>query len=156
MDEPVFSASGFSQWSVCEEAKEQGLKVILDGQGADEQLAGYSDFYNVFFIELIKKKKIKRLIHEISGYKKNGNNKESILSLLSSSIKDILISESYDKKIKRFYYKYLVDLPFEKNFIKRIFKDIDVYPKRDARKYIKKYMTDELMNILIEKQWHFP
>jgi asparagine synthase (glutamine-hydrolysing) len=40
-DEPYGSTSIFAQWCVFEEAKRQGIKVMLDGQGADEQLAGY-------------------------------------------------------------------------------------------------------------------
>jgi asparagine synthase (glutamine-hydrolysing) len=46
-DEPYGSTSIYSQWSVFEEARRQQIKVMLDGQGADEQLAGYhgSFFY---------------------------------------------------------------------------------------------------------------
>ncbi len=55
MDEPFGSTSIYSQWNVFREAKKQGLTVMLDGQGADEQLAGYSHFYMVRFAELIKR-----------------------------------------------------------------------------------------------------
>lgn len=40
-DEPFGSTSIFAQWCVFEAARAQGVKVMLDGQGADEQLAGY-------------------------------------------------------------------------------------------------------------------
>jgi asparagine synthase (glutamine-hydrolysing) len=40
-DEPFGSSSIFAQWCVFEEARRVGVKVMLDGQGADEQLAGY-------------------------------------------------------------------------------------------------------------------
>ncbi|MEN5083780.1 asparagine synthase (glutamine-hydrolyzing) [Bosea sp. TWI1241] len=40
-DEPFGSTSIFAQWCVFEEARRAGVKVMLDGQGADEQLAGY-------------------------------------------------------------------------------------------------------------------
>jgi asparagine synthase (glutamine-hydrolysing) len=40
-DEPYGSTSIYSQWAVFSEARKQGIKVMLDGQGADEQLAGY-------------------------------------------------------------------------------------------------------------------
>lgn len=43
-DEPYGSTSIFAQWSVFRLAGESGTKVILDGQGADEQLAGYHVF----------------------------------------------------------------------------------------------------------------
>jgi asparagine synthase (glutamine-hydrolysing) len=40
-DEPFGSTSIIAQWCVFETAKRVGVKVMLDGQGADEQLAGY-------------------------------------------------------------------------------------------------------------------
>jgi asparagine synthase (glutamine-hydrolysing) len=40
-DEPFGSTSIVAQWCVFEAARRAGLKVMLDGQGADEQLAGY-------------------------------------------------------------------------------------------------------------------
>lgn len=39
--EPFGSLSIFAQWCVMRKANEQGIKVLLDGQGADELLAGY-------------------------------------------------------------------------------------------------------------------
>ena len=47
-DEPQYNTSMYAQWCVFEEAGRQGVKVMLDGQGADEQLAGYhSDAFPV-------------------------------------------------------------------------------------------------------------
>lgn len=40
-DEPHYNTSMYAQWCVFEEAKRQHVKVMLDGQGADEELAGY-------------------------------------------------------------------------------------------------------------------
>lgn len=40
-DEPFGSTSILAQWFVFEEAGRAGVKVMLDGQGADEPLAGY-------------------------------------------------------------------------------------------------------------------
>ena len=51
-DQPFSSTSVFAQWTVFAEAKQQGLIVMLDGQGADEQLAGYHSFYGSWFAEL--------------------------------------------------------------------------------------------------------
>jgi len=44
-DEPFGSTSVYAQWSVFELAKNKGVSVMLDGQGADEQLAGYQSLY---------------------------------------------------------------------------------------------------------------
>ncbi len=47
-EEPFGTASIFAQWAVMRTAKEHGVVVLLDGQGADETLAGYSHFFTTF------------------------------------------------------------------------------------------------------------
>lgn len=51
-EEPFGSASIFAQWAVMELAKKNNVTVLLDGQGADEILAGYHPYYGDFFREL--------------------------------------------------------------------------------------------------------
>lgn len=70
MDEPFGSTSMYAQWNVFREAKRQGLKVMLDGQGADEQLAGYVGFYSVLFCDLLRRFRIISFIKERHLYKK--------------------------------------------------------------------------------------
>ena len=45
-EEPFTSASIYAQWSVMRLAKENDVTVLLDGQGADEMLAGYHSYFN--------------------------------------------------------------------------------------------------------------
>lgn len=52
-EEPFGSASVFAQYMVYAKAKEQGVKVLLDGQGADEVLAGYTKYTHWYLQELI-------------------------------------------------------------------------------------------------------
>jgi asparagine synthase (glutamine-hydrolysing) len=40
-DEPVFSTSVLAQWQVMKQVAASGVRVVLDGQGADEWLGGY-------------------------------------------------------------------------------------------------------------------
>jgi len=54
-EEPFGSASIAVQYEVFALAKQQGVTVLLDGQGADEILAGYHDYYFTFFDELYKR-----------------------------------------------------------------------------------------------------
>jgi len=42
---PVGSSSQFAQWSVFRLAREHGVTVLLDGQGADELLGGYEQYF---------------------------------------------------------------------------------------------------------------
>src|SRR5665213_3377566 len=54
-DEPYGSTSIFAQWSVFAEARRAGIKVMLDGQGADEQLAGYHGGFPYYYRSLIRR-----------------------------------------------------------------------------------------------------
>ena len=42
---PVDSASQYAQWCVFEASKDAGVAVLLDGQGGDEILAGYEQYF---------------------------------------------------------------------------------------------------------------
>jgi asparagine synthase (glutamine-hydrolysing) len=53
-DEPFGSTSIFAQWSVFAAAGSNGIKVMLDGQGADEQLAGYPHYHGARFATLFR------------------------------------------------------------------------------------------------------
>jgi asparagine synthase (glutamine-hydrolysing) len=51
-DEPFASASIVAQYAVMELAKTNNITVLLDGQGADEYLAGYLPYYNLYLNQL--------------------------------------------------------------------------------------------------------
>ena len=51
-DEPFGSASIVAQYAVMELAKKNNVTVLMDGQGADEQLAGYLPYYHTYLNQL--------------------------------------------------------------------------------------------------------
>ncbi len=53
-EEPFQSSSIYAQYKVYEQAKQHGIKVILDGQGADETLAGYHKYIHWFLQEKMR------------------------------------------------------------------------------------------------------
>jgi len=59
-EEPVTSASSLAQYKVFQLAKQNGVTVLLDGQGADEVLAGYHKYYKWYWQELYRNQKLKR------------------------------------------------------------------------------------------------
>jgi asparagine synthase (glutamine-hydrolysing) len=70
-DEPVNSASAYAQYKVFELAAKEGIRVLLDGQGADEILAGYSKYIHWFLQEMVfKDRKIYQ--REKSALRANG------------------------------------------------------------------------------------
>lgn len=54
-DEPYGSTSIFAQWCVFARANREKIKVMLDGQGADEQLSGYHGGYGVYMASLLRR-----------------------------------------------------------------------------------------------------
>ncbi|MGE5343009.1 MAG: asparagine synthase (glutamine-hydrolyzing) [Candidatus Omnitrophota bacterium] len=68
--EPVASLGPYAQFKVMELASEH-VTVTLDGQGADEQLAGYHYFFASYFKELIKGLRLLTLVRELAAYGKN-------------------------------------------------------------------------------------
>jgi len=62
-EEPTISSGPYAQYKVMQEANKH-VTVLLDGQGADEMMAGYLPYYTVYFRQLIKEKKYKTLLKE--------------------------------------------------------------------------------------------
>ncbi|WP_242927107.1 asparagine synthase (glutamine-hydrolyzing) [Pontibacter vulgaris] len=63
-DEPFTSSSIFAQWSVFKEARKNNLIVMLDGQGADESLAGYPPFHDAYLTGLLKQLNFAQILKE--------------------------------------------------------------------------------------------
>ena len=65
--EPVPTTSPYAQFKIMELAKDK-VTVTLDGQGADEQLAGYHYFYGFYFKELLLTGNLILLCRELMFY----------------------------------------------------------------------------------------
>jgi asparagine synthase (glutamine-hydrolysing) len=70
-EEPITSSSVFAQFSVFRTAKENGTRVLLDGQGADETFAGYDKYAHWFLQELWNKRKFLTVHREIKQLRTN-------------------------------------------------------------------------------------
>lgn len=57
-DQPIISFSHFSEFAVFEAASKNNIIVMLDGQGSDEYLAGYTEFIGAHLRGLLKKFKL--------------------------------------------------------------------------------------------------
>ena len=59
-DEPFLNTGMYAQYRVMQKAKETGIKVMLDGQGGDELLAGYQRFYGTLAASHVRKLRLNR------------------------------------------------------------------------------------------------
>jgi len=69
-DEPFGSTSIYAQWNVFELARKNNVIVMLDGQGADEQLAGYRNFFAPLLYGLFKSGRWITLSKEMKALKR--------------------------------------------------------------------------------------
>ena len=70
-EEPFASSSIYAQFKVFSLAREHGIKVLLDGQGADELLAGYHKYYHWYWQELYRNDK-KSFALELEAARESG------------------------------------------------------------------------------------
>jgi asparagine synthase (glutamine-hydrolysing) len=68
---PPGSASVFAQWCVMKLPRTKGVKVLLDGQGADEYLAGYDELKYYALWEHYHKGNFKKFFEERNHFKKH-------------------------------------------------------------------------------------
>jgi len=86
-DEPFGSTSIFAQWCVFRLAAESGVTVMLDGQGSDEQLAGYHSFFAPRLTGLLKRREFAQLDAELRAVKQlHGIRGPAALKLIMSML----------------------------------------------------------------------
>jgi asparagine synthase (glutamine-hydrolysing) len=69
-EEPFLSASIYLQWCVARLAHEQRTTVLLDGQGADELLAGYQYYFPSYQLDLLDRGRIIRLVRDTLAFRR--------------------------------------------------------------------------------------
>ncbi len=67
-EEPIASASPFAQYQVMRLARENGTTVLLDGQGADELLAGYDQAHGMFWAHWLRTGRLDKFGREALAY----------------------------------------------------------------------------------------
>jgi asparagine synthase (glutamine-hydrolysing) len=68
-EEPFLSASIYLQWCVMRLARDHNTTVLLDGQGADELLAGYQSYFINYQLDLLDRGNLPRLWHETRAFR---------------------------------------------------------------------------------------
>jgi asparagine synthase (glutamine-hydrolysing) len=68
-EEPFLSASIYLQWCVMRLARDHNTTVLLDGQGADELLAGYQSYFTSYQLDLLDRGNLPRLWYETRAFR---------------------------------------------------------------------------------------
>jgi len=107
-DEPYQSQSVFLGFKIFETAKKNNVKVLINGQGADEYLGGYGQFNYRILIKYLLTLNFSKFIneisdlHKLSGIKVNKIIKGILLEIMPISVKNILKANSSEiRKIEK-------------------------------------------------------
>ena len=98
-DEPFGSTSIYAQWQVFKLAADAQVKVLLDGQGADELLAGYHTFFAPHFAALLTSGRWGALLQEMRAAKRLHR-----IGLLGATqyLSDALLPDSLRQPLRKF------------------------------------------------------
>ena len=125
-EEPFTSTSIYAQWLLMKAANKEGITVLLDGQGADEILAGYRKFYYFYLRHFFKQKAYGKFFAEIFWLIKNGDrgffNLQEGKRYLPCSIKKFLFSD--ETILNQDYLNTSLDLSFCQNVREKQREDI--------------------------------
>jgi len=141
-DEPTTNPSFYSQYRVMQAAKEYGVTVLLDGQGGDENFAGYQYLHGFNLYGLLKEKKYHRfgseLIKNVLRKQDQSVYQTFIFQLLSNSNKKRLLKKTVPYLRHDFFSEYV-----ETSLIYNEFFDIDNLNKSIVRHF--QYKLEHLL-----------
>jgi asparagine synthase (glutamine-hydrolysing) len=85
-DEPVYSMTALVGFELMRLASRHGIRVVLNGQGADETAAGYFSYFRNYWRELVAEGRLGRAWREIGGYAVT--HEASFVRLLLATVED--------------------------------------------------------------------
>jgi asparagine synthase (glutamine-hydrolysing) len=78
LDEPLASTSLYAQYLVFKTARSEGVKVLLDGQGADEILGGYERYLSARVATLLRQGNVRRALELVRIARRRRNPLRSV------------------------------------------------------------------------------
>ena len=81
-DEPFHSATALMGFELMRLAKTSGIKVVMNGQGADEVIGGYYSYFRDYWFSLFCSARFMRLAQNLSAYSRG--HQERMLPLLGA------------------------------------------------------------------------
>lgn len=96
--QPFGSTSIYAQYCVFRTASAAGIKVMLDGQGADEMLAGYAGYQGSYLASLLRQK---RIIQALQFWRKSSRWPKRSLSLIAQLAARQLLAPEFQSIARR-------------------------------------------------------
>lgn len=122
-EEPIGSSSVWAQYKLYELAKENGVSVLLDGQGADELFAGYARYLHWYLQELLDEFKFRKFFREKKALQKN----YPVLEWNWKNIPAAFLSEFTAQTLQERVRKNIQDNPFlSKDFVEAHLNDTTI------------------------------
>ncbi len=102
-DEPIGGTSVWAQHCVFRLARQAGITVMLDGQGADETLTGYHGAFRPLWAGLLRQLALSRLSHELRGAARLHGYRPlwSLLGAGATLLREALPAALYDRYLDR-------------------------------------------------------
>jgi len=151
-DHPVFSFNTVVHNNIMKACKDQGIKVVINGQGSDEALAGYDTYISGVFLldQLLSRKgrffKQFNAFHKLNGYSKTFLLKQLFKAFLNPSKASYLRAKYQEKSLS-----YLNEDFVSKN--KRDYKTD--YNFSLGGKNLDSYLLDQINNQGLNKILHY-
>ena len=125
---PASGSSNFSHFFLIKKIHEMGIKVVVDGQGADEYLGGYMHSMYRYQADLIRRFKIVSLIKNLSAnYSRQDQKLSELLAYIGKTFLSLIMDERslYQFEYKN-YYPYVI-----KNGVDSGLENLDQSPFKD-------------------------
>jgi asparagine synthase (glutamine-hydrolysing) len=97
-EEPFSGLSPYGQYRVMKIAHEAGMKVLLDGQGADELLAGYHTYFPYLYYELLAEAKLGELVRATYRYWRRRGSARPIVRFLFMLMPGFVQNYAYKRR----------------------------------------------------------
>lgn len=124
-DELVSGTSFLAQWCLYKKVKENGVKILFNGQGADEVFAGYHHHFYRYCRQLLVRGKLPEYFHLVNNYSEikqisKKNIHRNILNEIKLSLKIKMGIEHFDNKLLKYWHE-------ADKLDKLLIKDFDTY-----------------------------
>ena len=153
-DIPIWNTSTYAQFRVMRLIKENGIKVVLDGQGGDELFGGYGSYYFYCLRDILRHKGINQFIGQAKSV---GQLKQYFKQLFLKKYIGYLFSAQQLKVHKRIHpeLKYL-NRDFLQRNVSRVARETDEY---SLNEYLDKQFNNTLLKTYLKcedrcSMWH--